>query len=177
MTEADPGVEAHYFEDGGAVPNNPALPLLVYRQVSGLGLGDVATAIEARFGQNGWGQGWRNGIYPFHHFHSNAHEVLGLASGRAKVRFGGASGVSLELLAGDVVVIPAGVGHKREAGSADLLVIGAYPPGADPDLVEEGDGDGRALRESIRAVPVPDTDPVLGTDGPLLTIWREAQGG
>ena len=177
MTEADLGVEAHYFEDGGAVPNNPALPLLVYRQVSGLGLGDVATAIEARFGQNGWGNGWRNGIYPFHHFHSNAHEVLGLASGRAKVRFGGASGVSLELLAGDVVVIPAGVGHKREEGSGDLLVIGAYPPGEDPDLIREGEGDGRALRDSIRAVPVPDTDPVLGTDGPLVKIWREAQGG
>lgn len=177
MTEADPGVEAHYFEDGGAVPNNPALPLLVYRQPGGLGLGDVATAIEVRFGQNGWGRGWRNGIYPFHHFHSNAHEVLGIAAGRARVRFGGASGMSLELLAGDVVVIPAGVGHKREEASGDLVVIGAYPPGADPDLVKEGDGDGRALRASIGAVPVPATDPVLGSDGPLVTIWREARGG
>jgi uncharacterized protein YjlB len=177
MTEADLGVEAHYFEDDGAVPNNPALPLLVYRQPSGLSLGNVATAIEARFGQNGWGRGWRNGIYAFHHFHSNAHEVLGIAGGRARVRFGGASGVSLELLAGDVVVIPAGVGHKREEGSGDLLVIGAYPPGEDPDLVREGEGDGRALRQSIGAVPVPETDPVLGTDGPLVKIWREAQGG
>jgi len=177
MTEADLGVEAHYFEDDGAVPNNPALPLLVYRQPSGLSLGDVATAIEARFGQNGWGNGWRNGIYPFHHFHSNAHEVLGLANGRARVRFGGASGVSLELLAGDVVVIPAGVGHKREEGSGDLLVIGAYPPGQDPDLIREGEGGGPTLRESIGAVPVPETDPVLGTDGPLVKIWREAQGG
>lgn len=177
MVEADPGVEAHYFEDGGAVPNNPALPLLVYRQAGGLGLGDTATVIEARFGQNGWGKGWRNGIYPFHHFHSNAHEVLGLASGRAKVRFGGASGVALDLLAGDVVVIPAGVGHRREEASGDLVVIGAYPPGPDPDLVREGEGDSRALRASIAAVPVPETDPVLGADGPLVRIWCEAKGG
>jgi len=178
MTEADLGVEAHYFEDGGAVPNNPRLPLLVYRQVSGFGIGDTATVIEARFGQNGWGNGWRNGIYPFHHFHSNAHEVLGIAAGRAKVRFGGASGVSVEVQAGDVVVIPAGVGHKREDSSGDLLVIGAYPPGEDPDLVrEDDDGNGRALREAIQAVPVPRTDPVLGADGPLVKIWREAAAG
>ncbi|MGK9236286.1 cupin [Inquilinus limosus] len=177
MTEADLGVEAHYFEDGGTVPNNPALPLLVYRQVSGLGLGDMATAIEARFARNGWGNGWRNGIYPFHHFHSNAHEVLGLASGRAKVRFGGASGVSLELMAGDVVVVPAGVGHKSEEASTDLLVIGAYPPGAEPDMVSEGEEVGRTVREQIGAVPVPATDPVLGADGPLVKIWREAKAG
>jgi uncharacterized protein YjlB len=172
MTETVPGVETHRFEDGGAVPNNPTLPLLVYRAVSGLGIGDTATVIEARFAAHGWGHGWRNGIYPFHHFHSNAHEVLGLASGHARVRFGGAGGVAIELLAGDVVVIPAGVGHKREAATDDLVVIGAYPPGADPDLIREGEGEGSVLRERIRGVAVPQTDPVLGDDGPLVRIWR-----
>ncbi|MDA8049411.1 MAG: hypothetical protein M0002_05300 [Rhodospirillales bacterium] len=33
---------------------------------------------------------------------------------------------------GDVVVIPAGVGHCAKKASADLLIVGAYPAGAAP---------------------------------------------
>jgi uncharacterized protein YjlB len=54
-------------------------------------------------------------------------------------------------------------------------VIGAYPPGADPDLIREGEGEGSVLRERIRSVAVPQTDPVLGDDGPLVRIWRGAR--
>jgi uncharacterized protein YjlB len=172
MTEAVPGVETHEFADDGDVPNNPALPLLVYRAVTGFGIGDAATVIEARFASNGWGGGWRNGIYPYHHFHSNAHEVLGIAAGHAKVRFGGVGGHAVELLAGDVVVIPAGVGHCCEEATDDLLVIGAYPPDSSPDLCRAGEGDGHTLRDRIGAVALPQTDPVLGPDGPLVKIWR-----
>ena len=35
---------------------------------------------------------WRNGIYPYVHYHSMIHEALGVARGRAKVRFGGDNG-------------------------------------------------------------------------------------
>ena len=115
------------FKDDGAVPNNPALPALVYKSAI-----DVAASqnpertIEKQFAANGWGRGqWRNGIYPFVHYHSTTHEVLGIARGRAKVRFGGERGEDVDLTAGDVVVLPAGTGHQCLWASSDVLVIGA----------------------------------------------------
>ena len=123
---ADPSslqVETYHFADDGVVPNNP-LPLVVYRGVLAEG-GDRASACEAMFARNGWPGAWRNGIYGHHHYHSTAHEVLGIAAGNARVRLGGEGGQTVELRAGDVAVIPAGVAHKRESASADLLVIGS----------------------------------------------------
>ncbi|MFZ1429866.1 MAG: cupin domain-containing protein, partial [Geminicoccaceae bacterium] len=118
---------SHRFTDDGQIPNHPDLPLLVYASILGSDPGDRATAFEALFRQHGWGGMWRNGIYGFHHYHSTAHEVLGIAAGRAKVRFGGEHGTTLDIEAGDAVLIPAGVGHCNLGASADLLVVGAYP--------------------------------------------------
>jgi uncharacterized protein YjlB len=128
------------------------LPLVVYRGALAEG-GDRAAACERLFAQHGWPDAWRNGIYGQHHYHSTAHEVLGIAAGSARVKLGGEGGQTVELRAGDVVVIPAGVAHKREAASADLLVIGAYPRGQRPDLCRaEAAAHGRALPR-IAAVP------------------------
>jgi uncharacterized protein YjlB len=125
MTDAPhtQAIETYRFADDGTVPNNP-LPLVVYRGALPES-GDRAAFCEAMFARNGWPDSWRNGIHPYHHYHSTAHEVLGVARGSARVRLGGEQGQSVELRAGDVVVIPAGVAHKREAGSSDLLVIGS----------------------------------------------------
>src|SRR6266404_5451587 len=151
-------VETYRFGDDGVVPNNP-LPLVVYRGVLAEG-GDRASACEAMFARNGWPGAWRNGIYGHHHYHSTAHEVLGIAAGNARVRLGGEGGQTVELRAGDVVVIPAGVAHKRESASADLFVIGAYPRGQRPDLCRaEADTHDRSLARIAR-VPFPAADPV-----------------
>ena len=94
------------FADDGLVPNNPALPFVVYRGALDVsGSRDPAGVIERAFGQNGWGDMWRNGIYPFPHYHSQIHEALGIACGRARVRFGGGAGEELEVEAGDVAVV------------------------------------------------------------------------
>jgi uncharacterized protein YjlB len=78
---------------------------------------DPAAVFEELFERNGWGDSWRNGIYDYPHYHSCIHEVLGVARGHARVRFGGAKGRALKLKAGDVVIVPAGTGHERLSGT------------------------------------------------------------
>jgi uncharacterized protein YjlB len=164
-------IETYRFTDDGTVPNS-ALPLVVYRGALP-DTGDRAAFCEGMFARNGWPDSWRNGIHPYHHYHSTAHEVLGIARGNTRVLLGGESGRSVELRAGDVVVIPAGVAHKREAASGDLLVIGSYPRGQDPDMCRaEPDRHDRAAA-SIAGVPLPASDPVTGAAAPLLDCWAE----
>jgi uncharacterized protein YjlB len=157
-----PDHEAMRFEDAGVVPNS-RLPLLLYRNALGADPeADLADGFEALFARHGWGGSWRNGIYCFHHFHSTAHEVLGIARGKVRVLLGGPGGSTVELRAGDAVVIPAGVGHCNEGARADLLVIGAYPAGQRADLQRGADA---GARDRIGKVPLPARDPVTG--GPI----------
>jgi uncharacterized protein YjlB len=169
-------IEEYVFRDDGRVPNNPSLPLLVYR--AALDTGPRAAAdCEARFAENGWSGAWRNGIYAHHHYHSTAHEVLGITAGSVRVRLGGEDGASVELRAGDVVVIPAGVAHKNEGASPDLMVVGAYPGGKSPDLCGPGAQQRERALRSIGAVSLPDCDPLYGKAGPLIERWRAAARG
>jgi uncharacterized protein YjlB len=163
------------FAGDGETPNNPRLPLLVYRAVvPGAGTDEPATWFERTFAAHGWTDGWRNGIYPFLHFHTETHEVLGIAAGRARVEFGGASGRALEVAAGDVVVLPAGVGHRRLEASADLLVIGAYPRNGRFDQKRPGELDYAAAERNVATVPLPEMDPLAGKAGPLMKLWASA---
>ena len=101
-----------WFKDDGLVPNHPFWPLVVYRSAVRLPEEfDPAAVLEELLEANGWGDSWRNGIYDYVHYHSRIHEVLGVAAGTAKVRFGGKKGRTLSLKAGDVAVLPAGTGH------------------------------------------------------------------
>ena len=90
------------FKDDGMVPNNPALPVLVYKGAAAIeDKRSPEGAIENQFATNGWGHGqWRNGIYPFVHYHSMIHEALGIARGRARVQLGGTGCEVFELAAG-----------------------------------------------------------------------------
>lgn len=153
--------EALWLTDDGLVPNNETLPVLVYRSALTAG-GRGEAGIIARFAANGWTDAWINGIYPFHHYHATAHEVLGLAAGWARVQLGGPSGPVVRLEAGDAVLIPAGVGHCRIAASLDLSVVGAYPDGAEVDLVRATPDARSWALTHIAAVPPPTTDPVVG---------------
>jgi uncharacterized protein YjlB len=165
--------QLYRFEDDGTTPNNPRLPLIVYRGVLHAQEGrDRATVCEDLFAKHGWSNGWRNGIYPFLHFHTRTHEVLGIARGTARVEFGGDKGQTLEVQAGDVVVLPAGTGHRRVSSSADLLVVGAYPTtGSSFDQVRPNEIDVDTARRHVAAVGRPAQDPVYGKDGPLTQLW------
>jgi uncharacterized protein YjlB len=172
MTSAKP--LTFLFRDDGTVPNNPALPALVYKGAVNVGAGDPARAIEELFARNGWGHGqWRNGIYTFVHYHSMIHEALGIARGRARVQLGGLAGETFDFAPGDVAVLPAGTGHQRLAGSADLLVVGAYPPDGTYNLCRaDNPADRDKALATIPKVPVPQSDPVLGRNGGLPKLWR-----
>ncbi|WP_246683297.1 cupin domain-containing protein [Mesorhizobium sp. B2-1-3A] len=160
------------FADDGLIPNHPAWPLLIYRTPVALSKSlDPAAVMEAVFETNGWGDSWRNGIYPYVHYHSRIHEVLGVARGKASVRFGGEKGRTILLKAGDVAVLPAGTGHQCQAASDDFLVVGAYPPFGTYDECTKPKQHEAALH-SIAALPPAETDPVFGTKGPLIELWR-----
>jgi uncharacterized protein YjlB len=161
------------FADDGSVPNNPALPFVVLPGAIDLsGSANPEEIIEQSFHGNGWGQSWRNGIFPYVHYHSMIHEGLGIARGRAKVRFGGNGGKELDLVPGDVAVLPAGTGHHCLWSSPDLLVIGAYPKTGRYDLCRGSKAEHARAITTIPKVPLPDTDPVFGKDGPLIKAWR-----
>ena len=156
-----PTVEIIDLADDGLVPNNPSLGARIYRAVLPSGA-DAEARIEAHFAGNDWSNAGVNGIYPYHHYNATAHEVLGIARGSAQVQLGGPSGPVVELAAGDAVLIPAGVGHCRKGGSADLSVVGAYPGGSNWDLVRATPEARAAAIAKIGRVPSPAVDPVLG---------------
>lgn len=167
-----PQVIAHLLAPQGDIPNNPSLPLLAYPGAVELSGNDPAAVFERLFSCNGWVGCWRNGIFHFHHFHSTAHEVLGIYSGSAEARLGGDDGITLTLKAGDVLIIPAGVAHKRLSASGGLGVVGAYPRGQQPDMCRPGDDSVEAVVQRVAGVAVPERDPVHGADGPMRERWR-----
>jgi uncharacterized protein YjlB len=160
------------FGDDGLIPNN-SLPFVRYRgPVDVTGATDPAAVFEELFEANGWGGTWRDGIYDYVHYHPRTHEVLGIAKGRARVRFGGGKGKEIMLKAGDVVVLPAGTGHRALSASKDLVVVGAYPPDGKYDEYEGSTQEHERAIAMIAKVPPPRKDPVYGNDGPLLVAWR-----
>ena len=160
-----------HFTDDGIVPNHPRWPMVVYRNVFRFGKNDPAVVIDALFDANGWGRSWRDTIYDFVHYHSQVHEVLGVAKGRAVVECGGLKGSKLKLRAGDVVVLPAGTGHRLIEATKDFLVVGAYPPEGTYDECTDTRDRSAAAKRIVRAKK-PKADPVYGKAGPLLEIWR-----
>jgi uncharacterized protein YjlB len=166
-------VATYILEDDDIYPNNKYLPLLVYQGAVQLPENDSASTLETLFGANQWASSWRNGVYGYHHYHSTAHEVLGVFGGTARVQFGGENGVVASVKAGDVVVIPAGVAHKSLGASRDFRVVGAYPHDQRWDLCYGDPGERPQADENIARVALPDADPVYGITGPLTEHWSE----
>jgi uncharacterized protein YjlB len=158
-----------YFKDDGKIPNSK-FPLLLYRNAFAERNRAGAEWLEQRFASNNWTNSWRNGIYSFHHYHSTSHEVLGIFSGTALLHLGGEQGEKVEVRAGDIVIIPAGVGHKN-LGSENLGVVGAYPEGRSWDLNRGLEGERPMADKNIAALPIPATDPLFGKNGGLTSVW------
>jgi uncharacterized protein YjlB len=161
------------FKDDGLVPNHPRWPLMLYRRAVGPDeQHDPAAVLEDLFEANGWSDSWRDGIYDYVHYHSRTHEVLGIARGEGRVRFGGNKGRIFTLKAGDVAILPAGTGHQCLSADKAFLVVGAYPATGSYDECTSVEDRPRALK-SIPKVPVPRKDPAYGAAGPLIKLWKK----
>jgi uncharacterized protein YjlB len=108
-------VQILMFERNEWVPNNPRLPVLVYPNAIAVQGSDPAALFEKIFSANGWPPQWRYGVYSYHHYHTEGHEVLGIASGQARLMLGGPDGHVLEVSSGDVLLLPAGTGGHLES--------------------------------------------------------------
>ncbi len=162
--------EKLYFQDDGIIPNS-TYPLLLYRQAFMARDAVGAAWLESHFAANNWTNSWRNGVYPFHHYHSTSHEVLGIYAGSALLHLGGAAGQRVRVQAGDILVIPAGVGHKNLGGN-NLGVVGAYPDGRSWDVNRGLTGERPQTDKNIAALPIPGIDPFLGKSSGLVSIWK-----
>jgi uncharacterized protein YjlB len=163
--------QTHLLKDDGVIPNHPWWPLVIYKGAVRLpDQLDPAAVFEELFGDHGWRNSWRDGIYDYVHYHSRIHEALGIARGRAQVQFGGNNGRAIDLKAGDVAILPAGTGHRRMKATDDLLVVGAYPASGAYDECKSQEDRKKAL-PAIGRVARPRQDPVYGKDGPLMRIW------
>ena len=152
------------------IPNSK-YPLLLYRNAFSARDNEGADWLEDHFAKNNWSNSWRNGVYPFHHYHSTSHEVLGVYSGSALLHLGGEQGQKVKVQTGDIIVIPAGVGHKN-LGSEGLGIVGAYEDGRSWDVNKGLPGERPGTDENIAALPKPKTDPFTGKTGGLLELWK-----
>lgn len=163
-------VRTFMLDDDGRIPNNPTFPLLVYPDAIPLE-DDPQGFCRGRIAENGWGGMWINGVFGYHHYHSNTHEFLGVVSGGARLALGGPDGIELEVSAGDALVLPAGTGHKRLESSSDFRVVGAYPAGKSYDMNTGEPEERPEVLENIKEVEQPPKDPLFGEDGPLVELW------
>ena len=159
------------FHECGVFPNNENLPLVVFKSP----LKDariVPEYFEKIFTDNGWPAAWRNGLYDFHHYHSRAHEVLGVYSGWVRACFGGPQGEILAAEKGDVIIIPAGVAHCNKGQSSDFKVVDGYPVGQPVDMMYGKPEERPQADRNISQVCLPTSGPVFGIDGLLMELWQ-----
>lgn len=157
------------IKPNGYFPNNNHYPLLIYKSVFN---GDLAAAsIKKLLKLNNWENAWVNGIYDYHHYHSNTHEVLVILAGCCEVIYGGPNGKVFKLTKGDVVIHPAGVSHKNENASDDFSCVGAYPAAIDYDMCYGKKEEHPQVELAINNVVLPKMDPVFGANGKIFQYW------
>jgi len=159
------------LSENGNFPNNGELPVLLYKNVFSFSETDPAATIEKAFSDNNWGGSWRNGIFSYHHYHTTAHEALGVYGGWAEVQLGGPGQEPIRIEKGDLVVLPAGTVHKKLDSGDGFAVVGAYPDGQDYDM-NYGEENLQKMQEIISKVQLPKNDPVFGTDGKMFEYWK-----
>ena len=155
----------------GLYPNNNHLPFLIYKNA--VDYRNASTKDVTGFLKNNhWYKAWVNGIYNFHHYHSNTHEVLLIYSGKKLIQIGGDNGKIYEIEKGDVIFLPAGVSHKSVGTNISFCCIGAYPYNIDYDMNYGRTSEHPQVAQNIKHVKLPKHDPIFGKRGPLFKYWK-----
>ncbi|HKJ61699.1 MAG TPA: cupin [Hyphomicrobiales bacterium] len=163
-------VQINVPENNG-IPNNPRLAALIYPKAltDGFSIEDVMALYE----QNRWFHVWAYTVFDYHHFHHAVHEVLTVAKGQATLHLGGEDGPKQRVGAGDTIILPAGFGHKRLESTPDFIVVGGYPEEQDDiQIIRAGEEAARNAKSAIKATPIPASDPIYGSGGPVTRIWQ-----
>jgi uncharacterized protein YjlB len=163
----------HILKESGFIPNNPKLPVLIYKNVIDFSTRNHSDAIQNKYGENHWYRSWVNGIYDFNHYHSNNHEVLGVAKGQCTVCLGGDDGIEVNIEKGDLLVLPAGTSHRNLSCSSNFTCVGAYSINREYNMkYGRNEDEKESSLEMILSLPLPHTDPLFGSDGPLIKYWK-----
>ena len=161
------------LEENGNFPNNPELPVILYKNAFDFGNSDdPASVIERKLKENNWGGSWRNGIYTFQHYHSTAHEALGVYGGWAEVQLGGPDSKIVLIEKGDLVVLPAGTAHMKIDSGDGFAIVGAYPDGQNWDMNYGKPEELQKAKENIPKVKLPSKDPIKGANGKMFDYWK-----
>lgn len=164
----------YFLKENIIFPNSP-YPALHYKKVLNLVVDNEVKSIINLFKENGWTNNWKAGIFTYHHYHSNTHEVIGTADGSTELQLGGDAGKILFIEKGDALVIPAGVAHKNLGAENQVVCVGGYPGGKDYDMNYGKPGERPQTDRNIAQVVIPLTDPVYGKTQGLVQIWTNFQ--
>ena len=115
---------------------------------------------------------WRYTMYSTTHFHSTTHEVLSISSGSARLCFGGDENpgrIEVDVRAGDVIVVPAGVAHRLLEDKGAFQMVGSYPIDKTWDMCYGGAGEEEKV-EAIKTLGWFTRDPIYSVEGPALEL-------
>jgi uncharacterized protein YjlB len=159
-----------FCKDNDLFPNSK-LPALLYKEVLGLPYFFAAAYITSLFDKNNWSNAWKDGIFTYHHYHSNTHEVMGVFAGSTLLLLGGDNGHQVKISKGDVLIIPAGVAHRNLGRQNQIKCVGAYPDGRKYDMNYGRPGERPETDRNIARVPMPAKDPLWGLQDGITEIW------
>ena len=115
-------------------------------------------------------------MYSTTHFHSTTPEVLCISHGKAKLCFGGEENperVEPVVSKGDVIIVPAGVGHRLlDDLEGGFEMVGSYPPGKQWDMCYGQESEKENIGE-IANLGWFSRDPIYGDEGPVLDGTRK----
>ncbi|HET6226005.1 MAG TPA: cupin domain-containing protein [Bacteroidia bacterium] len=173
-THTNPHISSFILKRNGYFPNN-VLPVLIYRNAVELPKlkNSAASIAQKLFLSNDWGNTWRNGIYDFHHYHSNTHECMIICSGTANLVLGGPKGKRVKVERGDTILLPAGVGHRCTKKTDNFMCVGGYPQAKDYDTCLGKQDEYKDAYDRIKKIPIPKRDPIFGNQGFLHAYWKK----
>ncbi|WWC60682.1 uncharacterized protein I303_103258 [Kwoniella dejecticola CBS 10117] len=159
-------------------------PFMIYHSVFPSSTSSVsASSIEAHLRKVGIVEpAWRYTMYTQHHYHSTVDEVLVVYSGAARLCFGGGPAnpdkVEVDASVGDVMIVPAGVGHGLLEDKGGFGMVGSYPKGSGNwDMCTGQKGEKENQWEIIKNLEWLKGDPIYGDEGPVVNVGETTEEG